>query len=847
MRSLPPILFTALLLGCPPSDDPGDSPVDSVGDSAVNDSGDSTDSTPDYALDSFSDGGSTATVTCEDPDAELRTYVISSGHPLRDDLPVGAVVTVVEQPGAMRLRSGRLLLDGLFAMAMQEVRENSVEQIEDGAFEGAVDCSCFETGEKWSWVWTRDIGYAVEHSLAMVDPTRSKNSLLFKISNRKDSAGGGHPTLVQDTGSGGSWPVSTDRAVWALGAWELLKFLDGAERTAFRDTAYEAIVNTIDEDRVYIYDATDGLYRGEQSFLDWREQSYPSWTADDTVHIGMSKTLSTNIAHWRMLHVASELAAEKGKGTASLKYAGWRDELGLAIDREFWLLEDSLYSAMKTTHLDDAPVRKFDLLGESLAGLWLADDRRVVDMVEAYPHAPAGPPVLWPQQPFVPVYHNRAVWPFVTAYDLRASRRAGNSEVFDHDVHSLVRGAALNLSNMENFEFLTGANWYLDGDYSGPVVNSRRQLWSVAGFVAMVTRGIVGIEATQTGLSIEPFVTSGLRNGWLAESDSLVLHDVPYRGALIDVTIDLPAASDEEGAYAVSSVDFDGGGVLGSSFAPSAGDHEVRVTLGAMQPSAGGLREVVDGDFTQLWAPKEPQITALTSDGTHLILGLDASGESGVTFSVFRDGRRVASQLTGTTWTDIGSDPGISHCYALESEFGSGNVSHHSPPRCWWGSSDERVQGVEASSFSAQGGTLVNNWGREHYEGWGAPSDTLDMSITAGTTGPHLLQLTYGNGAGAVSTGITTAHKWLQVRDASSRLVSEGPVVMPHLGTWDAWQDSSFVRADLVVGQTYTVRVSEAPNMSYLDRHTLYRSEGGGDQTRNFVNIAELKVLSLTK
>ena len=58
--------------------------------------------------------------------------------------------------------------------------------------------------------------------------------------------------------------------------------------------------------------------------------------------------------------------------------------------------------------------------------------------------------------------------------------------VFDAQLDSLMRGAALNLSNMENLEWQTGRNWVEDGEFSGPVVNSRRQLWSVAGFLVVI-------------------------------------------------------------------------------------------------------------------------------------------------------------------------------------------------------------------------------------------------------------------------------------------------------------------------------------------------------------------------
>jgi hypothetical protein len=57
-----------------------------------------------------------------------------------------------------------------------------------------------------------------------------------------------------------------------------------------------------------------------------------------------------------------------------------------------------------------------------------------------------------------------------------------------------MRGAALAGSNMENYEFLTQAVHVDDGALSGPVVNSPRQLWSVAGYLDMGLRGVFGLE-----------------------------------------------------------------------------------------------------------------------------------------------------------------------------------------------------------------------------------------------------------------------------------------------------------------------------------------------------------------
>src|SRR5690606_24449413 len=123
------------------------------------------------------------------------------------------------------------------------------------------------------------------------------------------------------------------------------------------------------------------------------------------------------------------------------------------------------------------------------------------------------------------------------AYWVKAAKKAGNDAAFDNGVHSLFRGAALNLSNMENLEVVTGKPYVYDGDDSGPVVNSQRQLWSVAGYIGMVHFGVFGVEATREGLRVAPFVTRGLRKTLFPKSESLVLNNLRFRGKKVSVVV----------------------------------------------------------------------------------------------------------------------------------------------------------------------------------------------------------------------------------------------------------------------------------------------------------------------
>ncbi len=801
--------------------------------------------------------GNTATISVNNPDASYRSYNLSTTLDLRDSLPESRQISFSELSRHITLRTGDLMFDGLFALAMEEARQNSVDSITNGAFNDGnpISCVCYETGRKWTYVWTRDAAYSVDLALALIDPIRSRNSLEFKLSERRV---GGNPEIVQDTGSGGSWPVSTDRVVWAMGAWELLKYLDGTERTQFREKAYEAIVNTIENDRTIIFDSRDRLYRGEQSFLDWREQTYASWTKEDTVHIGMSKALSTNLNHYAILRVADSLAEEKGESTAQARYDGWADELRTAINQNFWLSSEGLYSSLKYTELDQTILKKFDLLGESLAViLGVADESKAASIMENYPHTIAGPPVIWPQQPLIPIYHNRSIWPFVTSYVLRAARKAKNDTAVNHNVLSLMRGAALNLSNMENFEFLTLANWYDDGIYSGPVINSQRQLWSVAGYLSMVLDVVFGRETTQDGIRFHPFLTKQLRNSLFKDSANIRLNNLPYKEKIFHIELILPPADSQMGGYyEVSSVSLNGSSISSDEFL-SAGmlnaENQLVIQIVDAAASMNSITVVEDdGEFRLFWAPKEPRLNSISIDGGLLRLHYDSNGENNVVFNIYRNGKLVASDLTETSWVDLdsGNHASETYCYALAMRYiGFDNVSHHSKPQCYWSSGTiEEINVPDSRLVSNNSASTEFNHGREHFNDWGYPGEELEITTyTPGRTGLHYIQLVYGNKMGPVNTGITASVKWIEVIDnAIGEVVSSGAVFMPHLKDWDIWGDSSFLSVSLDAGRSYRIRISDAYNMSYLKHFQVYSGQGGKLGPNNRVNISGVKFLAMT-
>ncbi|WP_395401978.1 alpha/beta hydrolase-fold protein [Pseudoduganella sp. UC29_106] len=812
-------------------------------------------------------GAHSASFSTPDASARLRSYTQSTTMQLRDNAP--QTVEYSELDNLPRVRSGNLAFDALFALAITEMKQDSVAAIKDGSYNGgnAIPCECFETGEKWHYVWTRDLSYAAALGLSMLDPQRARNSLMFKLSGyragKPANAQGTEDGLqiVQDTGSGGSWPVSTDRVSWAFGAEEALKSLPELERASFEEIALKALSNTIENDRLAAFDAATGLYTGEESFLDWREQSYAAWIVNDIASMASSKALSTNAAHYKALTLAAELARRQDDTARAQRYDGWAADLKSAVNARLWLKDAGMYSSLTAGHFDGAPMHKFDWLGQSLAIITgIADAEQARSIMAHYPHGPEGAPVIWPQQQDVPVYHNRAIWPFVTAYGLKAAAMTRNVAVADAAYATLMRGASLNLSNMENLEWTTGQPMLEHPgapQLNGPVINSKRQLWSVGAYVGMVVQQVFGISATTERLSVRPFITSRLRREAFAGSDVAELSGLVLHGKRINVRLILPPAVPLDGYYEMGAGTLNGAPMTEAPrWADLGEDNTIELRLGALMPGRQQITRVDVGSFNfgpAAFGPHEPVVTIAANasssttgqvaarDGGTSRLTAPAHGRSAmavgrgtsptlhiapgaegerVTFNVYRDGKLVASKIAAGPWSDrnagspaaaksaksatAGDGAGTRACYAVEAVFvASGNRSHHSAPLC---------TGAGAVELAALAGVA--------------------------SAGRHAIQLRYTNAAHKINLGITNGVKWLRLRDAEGKVAAEGVVQLPHaLG--EAW--STPLYADLKPG-AYSYELDGFFNMSYLQSNSSYADAGGTSGQWNAPTVHAIRI-----
>lgn len=778
-----------------------------------------------------------------------RRFEMSTTAPQRDGDPQRRIVR--ERAGEPYVESGSTLFDALFAMAVDDALQASVTQIRDDAYNGGqpIPCHCFETGEKWHYVWTRDLSYALDLGLAGFDPQRAVTGLLFKTSGFRPGVPVPPETpdsseqIIQDTGSGGSWPVSTDRVAWALGAERTLATLHGAARARFARQAYRALRGTLEADRLAAFDPHVGLYGGEESFLDWREQTYPAWIVDDLPAMAQSKALSTNVLHYRAMRLAARLAREFGARDVAARYTGWADALAVAINREFWVPSAGLYATYTTADRNPAVIEKYDLLGNDLAIVsGIADLARARSILSRYPFAPFGPPVVWPEAPDMFVYHNRAIWPFVTAYTLRAAAHAGHVAAADRAFASLMRGAALHLSNMENLEWLTGESQFDDG----PAINSRRQLWSIAAYYGSVVGTIFGWHVELDGVHVAPFLTTQTR-ALFGTADSARLGGLRYQGKPVEIVLDLPAAAPAGGVYTVRDVRLNGRRITTPFTAAELQDdaNRVEIRFGA----AHVVRDAVTGvpivrarshDDPRVFMPRTPTAVATRTPADSISLAItEPAVPARVTFRVLRDGERVARGISAPSWTDPAPAPASqSVCYSVVAVYTTTKLaSEPSAPSCLRG---RRAQTIAVTDPRVSGAPLLPAG-----DSVDVPTRTVGIGtrlIVSGVkiahAGVYAIATRYDNHVFALNTGVTNAVKRMTISGAGMR--ARAVVQMPHIrsvGAVHPIRQSTRVYVHLVPG-TYTIELSDFFNMSALEANARYTGPGGSSGPVNEARVA---------
>ena len=389
--------------------------------------------------------------------------------------------------------------EAMYNLSLEE-SENAVEQD-----------STLRTGRSWAGVWTRDVSYSTILAMSFIQTEAARKSLACKINRRG--------RIIQDTGTGGSWPCSTDRIIWAVAAWEIYN-VTGDE--AWLDEIYPAIKASLEDDILVDYDPVTGLVKGESSYLDWREQEYPLWM--DPSDIYNSENLGTNCVHYRALRILAEIDRLRG-GSDAGRYDALADAIKDGINRLLWM-EDKGYYAQYLygrQHLTASP--RSETLGEALAILWgIASPQQAERICERVCCQDYGTSCFFPNIAGIPPYHNDAMWPFVQAFWMKACAAAGNEKGVLHSIASIWRNAGLYLTNKENMVIY-------DGKWQGTEINSSNMLWSLSGNLGIFYGVLFGMQYCPDGLHFAPFVPRTMEG-------TRSLSGFAYRNSTLDISVE---------------------------------------------------------------------------------------------------------------------------------------------------------------------------------------------------------------------------------------------------------------------------------------------------------------------
>ncbi|MFP4548710.1 MAG: MGH1-like glycoside hydrolase domain-containing protein [Fidelibacterota bacterium] len=624
--------------------------------------------------------------------------------------------------GFPQLDSDIPLLDALYTMSLEEllldVREDNT----------------FMAGAKWPGVWTRDISYSIILSLAAIAPEISKKSLMKKVDENR---------IIQDTGTGGSWPVSSDRTIWAVAAWEVYKTTGDKD---WLTMIYKIIKNSAGADLAIVYDDQFGLFRGESSFLDWREQTYSRWMEPKDIYRSMN--LSTNAAFYETFRILSEMATILGENGA--KYRKIADQLKAAVNEHLWMPEKGYYGQYLYGRNFMRLSPKSETLGEALCILFdIADEKQAERILAQMPVIDFGPTCIFPQIPNIPPYHNDGIWPFVVAYWTLAAKKGNNIAAMNHGLASIYRSAALYLSNYENMVAETG-------DFMGTEINSQRQLWSVAGNLAMIYKIFFGMDFQSDGLNFAPVIPKSYGGEYH-------LSGFNYQDAVLDINI-------EGWGNEIETITLDGAVLETSKISNDlTGDHKLEIIM-SNRFTGSHKMNLADNQYS----PETPKVKLA---GNQLSWEPVTGAEQ---YIIFYNGEKI--KKTNSTEMTINSQKNLSE-YQVKAVNSDGLESFLSEP--------VKVV-IDKMVLPAK-----ELFGKKEY--WIDHKESTEdrFTISVDTAGDYYLYFQYSNGAGPVNTSNKCAVRKLSVND---QVVA--PVIFPQRGSenWEEIGITSPIKIDMQNG-----------------------------------------------
>src|SRR5665647_854105 len=639
---------------------------------------------------------------------------------------------------APQYHSEYLISDVIYKMALEEM-EKAIEPD-----------STFRTGKEWAGVWTRDISYSIILSMAYLQPKVAQYSLLRKVNSKKK--------IIQDTGTGGAYPISTDRMIWATAAWEVYKATGDKE---WLQQAYGIVKNSIEDDLQNAYDHVTGMVRGESSFLDWREETYPRWMQPADIY--ESECLGTNAVHYQANRVLSEMAKVLNENEVAKQHEAIAQKIKAGINKYLWIPAKGYYGQYLYGRNFKMVSPKSEALGEALCVIFgIADEKRAAQIIASVPVTTYGISCIYPQIPNIPPYHNNAVWPFVQSYWAQAAAKSGNEKSVIESIADIYRPAALFLTNKENF---VADN----GDYAGTQINSSNMLWSLSGNISLFHKIIFGIQFQPDKLVFHPFIPKPF-------SGKHSLTNFKYRDAILNIEID---------GYGnkISQFILDGKLQTNAAFpANLSGNHSIKMVLNnkAFPPSKINKVKNYTSPETPIVVYSSPQLSWERIEGanSYIIIknGKELAKTSNTKFAV--PGNLYAEyQVIALDKNNVQSFASEPLVVAENKAITTYEIENYNPK------SDSAFKGFSGSGFTETSKTV---------------NTSVEVPINILQAGTYAIDFRYANGNGPINTENKCAIRTLQLNNQFA-----GTIVLPQRGTneWSNWGYTNSVIIHLEKGK----------------------------------------------
>jgi hypothetical protein len=487
-----------------------------------------------------------------DPDhAEVPTLLVGGGERLEAIGLAALTLTALVRIACRAVGPGSApTLDRMSRPSLEIAGRPDISRLYAAALTTLLDVDIVDSGSGplvtagggYAEPWTRDASINSIAAASLLVPDVARRTLLSVCEIQPD----GTRMVAQDD----QW---WDQIIWVLGAWHHAVVTGDS---AFLANAYRVAVTTAARLRAERFDPGFGLYRGPAVMQDGIS-GFPSPPADLSNpssfvldHPGADRImcLSTNALYVRALRAIGAMAVEVGED--GKVYAHQAAELADRIRDRFWDADRGtlgyLIHGAGAEHARLEPYQ--EALGLAFALRWdLVPADRIETVLAGVVKEPAGIANVHPAFPRFdldhPGRHNLMCWPMVMAVWADALAHVGDRPGFEAAIEDLVQ--LFSGSGDAFYELYHPVSGAVDGGWQigRQWVSQPDQTWSASTFLGLIHHRVLGLRLGREAITLRPVVP----DGW----GTVTIRDLPYRDAVLDVTVEGDGAE-------VASVDVDG-------------------------------------------------------------------------------------------------------------------------------------------------------------------------------------------------------------------------------------------------------------------------------------------------